>query len=486
MPSDELMRQEGSGRVSRQSAADATAESRLVKAVLHGNPSDFDPLLCKVIEFAPDGFNASECGAIVAAYRAAHSNGGNICAYLESDHAATLAIYQNSREPAEPLSAIAGDVQKLLNRAAKQRLERAASDVLQSPSKAFQIYQQLQKAEPVKVDSLPAILDAAEFLAQGLTTPPELVSGMIHQGSKIGIGGGSKSFKTWQLLDLAVSVAYGKEWLGRKTRTGRVLYVNFEIQPRFFQSRLQAVATEKGVAINSGQLSVWNLRGKAGDFSILLPKIYDAVKRDFALIILDPIYKLYGGFTDENNARDIAALLNAIEDLAVSTGAAVAFGAHFSKGNQAAKESIDRISGSGVFARDPDSLLMFTRHEKDDAFTVEAALRNFPPVPPFVVRWQFPLMAPDESLDPSKLKRPGGRSREHHPAELCAAIPNTSPENPISISAWAIAAGVARQTLTDYLPEIRGKGWAATVGKGNKARQYLTAKGREMLLSRNP
>src|SRR3954470_23651854 len=37
---------------------------------------------------------------------------------------------------------------------------------------------------------------------------------------------------------------------------------------------------------------------------------------------------------------------------------------HFAKGNAAAKETIDRISGSGVFARDPDSLITFTKHEE--------------------------------------------------------------------------------------------------------------------------
>ena len=66
------------------------------------------------------------------------------------------------------------------------------------------------------------------------------------------------------------------------------------------------------------------------------------------LIILDPSYKLLHG-RDENKAGDIAALLDEFEVLAVKTGAAVAFGAHYSKGNQAQKESIDRVGGSGVF-----------------------------------------------------------------------------------------------------------------------------------------
>ncbi len=106
-------------------------------------------------------------------------------------------------------------------------------------------------------------------------------------------------------------------------------------------------------------------------------------------------------------------MLNGFERLAVTTGAAIAFGAHFSKGNQAAKESMDRIGGSGVFARDPDTILTMTRHEQDGAFTVEPILRNHPPVPPFVIRWDFPLMTRDEMLDPAKLKQAKGRPSKY-------------------------------------------------------------------------
>src|SRR5581483_10844775 len=151
------------------------------------------------------------------------------------------------------------------------------------------------------------------------------------------------------------------------------------------------------------------------NYLTLLPQIQDAAKAaGFALIVVDPVYKLYGG-ADENKAADVAGLLNGFESLSVHTGAATAFGAHFSKGNQSAKESIDRISGSGVFARDPDSLLIMTRHQEDDCFTVESTLRNFPQVEPFVVRWEYPLMRPDTQLDPAKLKKVKGRTRLHQP-----------------------------------------------------------------------
>jgi len=253
---------------------------------------------------------------------------------------------------------------------------------------------------------LPAIVDASEMLANPPPAPAELVHGLLHKGSKLVLGGGSKTFKTWTLLDLAVSVAHGEPWLSMKTSKGRVLYLNFEIQDWSFRQRIAAVGQAKNLSIAHGRLELWNLRGHAADFDALLPEIRDRIKADgHSLIVLDPIYKLYGNGLDENSAGDVARLLNAIDDLAATTGAAVAFGAHFSKGNQAAKESIDRISGSGVFARDPDSILVMTRHEEPDAFTVETTLRNFKPVEPFVVRWNYPLMRRADDLDPAKLKQ---------------------------------------------------------------------------------
>jgi len=104
--------------------------------------------------------------------------------------------------------------------------------------------------------------------------------------------------------------------------------------------------------------------------------------------------------------------------LAVSTGAAVALANHYAKGNAAAKEAMDRISGSGVFARDPDSLVTFTRHEEDNAYTVDTILRNFPPVKSFVVRWDWPLFMRADELDPKRLRTAGGRPAEYTPDML--------------------------------------------------------------------
>ena len=282
--------------------------------------------------------------------------------------------------------------------------------------------QYLPQPEEPAVAVFPEIVDACSLLQRDLPEPAVLVQGLLHQGSKLVLGGSSKAHKTWCLIDLALSVAFGEPWLACKTTKGRVLYVNLEIQDGFFRRRLQAVAEAKNVKLVSGHLDIWNLRGHAAPHGELFPRIRVRAQREgYALIILDPIYKTYGNLR-ENDAGDIAELLNSVDGLASGTGAAVGFGAHFSKGNQAGKESLDRICGSGVFARDPDSILVMTAHEQERCFTVEATLRNFKPLEPFVIRWDYPIMRRDESLDPGRLKQAQGGRKTLYTAEKVLAV----------------------------------------------------------------
>jgi hypothetical protein len=253
---------------------------------------------------------------------------------------------------------------------------------------------------------LPELRDVSFFLGQNQPPePPELVKGLLHQGSKGVVGGSSKGRKTMTLIDLGASVAAGVPWWGFPCVQGPVCYINFEIQEPFMCKRVNAVCAAKGVTLPPGQFMVWNLRGHGEGIENLVADLMAVLRhRKFALIIIDPIYKALGD-RDENKAGDVASMLNQLEKIAVKTGAAVAFGAHYSKGNQALKESIDRIGGSGVFARDPDSILTMTAHEEPEAFTVEATLRNFAPIKPFVIRWEWPLFYRDDALDPANLKR---------------------------------------------------------------------------------
>ena len=51
---------------------------------------------------------------------------------------------------------------------------------------------------------------------------------------------------------------------------------------------------------------------------------------------------------------------NQFDKVCTELGCAVIYCHHHSKGGQGGKKSMDRASGSGVFARDPDALLDLT------------------------------------------------------------------------------------------------------------------------------
>jgi RecA-family ATPase len=72
------------------------------------------------------------------------------------------------------------------------------------------------------------------------------------------------------------------------------------------------------------------------------------------------VHKLYGD-VDEISAGDIALLMNELERLAVKSRASGCIFRSFQQGNQSTKESIDRVSRSGVFAGHPDSILRLTK-----------------------------------------------------------------------------------------------------------------------------
>lgn len=274
---------------------------------------------------------------------------------------------------------------------------------------------------------LPPIQKASELIGKALPLPPEQIEGLLYRGSTMIYGGGSKTNKTFAMMDMAVSVATGTPWWDLKTAKGRVLYLDFELQQAFFRERLDKIANAKGTTVEALQnIDVWNLRGYAADLTDIVDQIIERIKdTTYALIVIDPIYKVMGD-RDENSAGDINSLMNELDKLAVASGASIVVGHHFSKGNQAAKEAMDRISGSGVFGRAPDAIMIITKHEQDDVYTVETTLRNHKTIEPFCVQWSYPLMVRSLDHDPAKLKRPNTFQEKFRPELLLPYIETES------------------------------------------------------------
>jgi len=260
--------------------------------------------------------------------------------------------------------------------------------------------------------ALPEIIAFGEFMANRPKAPPQLITGILHQGCKMILGGTSKSNKSWCLLDLALSVASGQKWWGRQCAKVPVLYINFELPDWAMAERFEALCMARQECCEiEHNLHVWNLRGHNADITILRPKLEEQIARfQFGLIILDPAYKVLGN-RDENANGEIANLMNEFEALARSSGAAVVVAHHFAKGDSTAKEAADRMSGAGAWVRDPDSIMVLTPHEEPDAYTVSTILRNLPKLDEFVVSWEFPLMRLAPELNPTALRRPQSKQK---------------------------------------------------------------------------
>lgn len=184
-----------------------------------------------------------------------------------------------------------------------------------------------------------------------------LIDNVLRQGHKMLISGPSKAGKSFALIELCIAIAEGRKWLNFDCAMGKIMYVNLELDRASCLHRFRDVYETLGWQPNHLEnIDIWNLRGKSAPMDKLAPKlIRRALKKNYTAIIIDPIYKVITG--DENSADQMANFCNQFDKVCTELGAAVIYCHHHSKGSQGSKRAMDRASGSGVFARDPDAIL---------------------------------------------------------------------------------------------------------------------------------
>ncbi|MDK8193754.1 AAA family ATPase [Paenibacillus sp. UMB7766-LJ446] len=219
-------------------------------------------------------------------------------------------------------------------------------------------------------DDLPDPESLTDYWNNMPVLAPPLIHGLLRQGHKMLMAGPSKAGKSFALIELSIAIAEGDKWLGWQCTKGKVLYVNLELDRASGLHRFKDVYQALGLQPNNlGNIDIWNLRGKTVPMDKLAPKlIRRSAKKNYIAVIIDPIYKVLTG--DENSADQMAHFTNQFDKVATELGASVIYCHHHSKGSQGGKKSMDRASGSGVFARDPDALIDLVELD------VPEALRN--------------------------------------------------------------------------------------------------------------
>ena len=258
-------------------------------------------------------------------------------------------------------------------------------------------------------DDLPETENLADVWNNMPELSPPLIDGILRQGHKMLVAGPSKAGKSFALIELSIAIAEGTTWLGWQCTQGNVLYVNLELDKASCLHRFNDVYNGLNIKPdNLKRIDIWHLRGKALPMDKLAPKlIRRANKKDYIAVILDPIYKVLTG--DENSAEQMAYFCNQFDKVATELKSAVIYCHHHSKGAQGGKNAMDRASGSGVFARDPDAILDMIQirkpKKKEDgnedndiktAWRISGTLREFPPFLPINVWFDWPIHRLDE------------------------------------------------------------------------------------------
>lgn len=278
----------------------------------------------------------------------------------------------------------------------------------------FDTFEEWEEWISSEMDDLP---DPEDIFADDLMSlSPEVISGILRQGHKMSVTGPSKAGKSFLLMELAISLASGGKWLGFDCMKGKTLYVNLEIDRASCQHRFFSICKSLDIEPKSlsGQLDVWNMRGRSTPMDKLLPSlIRRCTKASYKAVIIDPIYKTLTG--DENSASEMAKFCNEFDKFCNKSGASLIYSHHHSKGAQSGKNAMDRSSGSGVFARDPDAIvdlieistkmsdgLVIETPEGSTAWRVESTLREFKALPPFEVVFDYPIHKVWEGLEEAK------------------------------------------------------------------------------------
>ncbi|MHB1951867.1 MAG: AAA family ATPase [Acidiferrobacteraceae bacterium] len=197
------------------------------------------------------------------------------------------------------------------------------------------------------------------------------------------IGGQPKLWKSWLCLDMAISVSSGTACLGRfqVKRRGPTLVFMAEDEQHEVRRRVDCICESRSLDVNALDLHL-----------ITSPRLYldDDDDRDMLrrmieqiqpkLLLLDPLVRLHRG--NENDSRDIAALLGFLRELQRQYGCAVVLAHHASKrGHGRPGQGLRGSSDLHAFG---SSNLYLAHRDGDVEITVEH--RAAPSTGPYLMR----------------------------------------------------------------------------------------------------
>lgn len=333
----------------------------------------------------------------------------------------------------------------------------------------------------------------ASFMAMAMEEPRWLIENIWTAGSHGILGGEPKTSKTSLALAAAVSVASGKPFLGEYPvhTQGPVLLVQEENAPWMIQDRMRKIARYYGLIGRRDYTEERADRGALGHshvelqfptdldlrvlnnwgFNLLLEEHRDMLEAEVrgvgpALLILDPMYLVFGG-VDTDRAKDLYPALRWLMQLRYAYNCAVMVVHHFSK---------KKFSVDGGTVRAGQRLLGSTTLHgwSDSALYTEAMESRGPGWVKTKVETEFRSMGPRHPLEiEMALGEPGDLKMEVdiRTWSLVGLIKNVLSQGGGSMAIGALADGVGHDKRT-VLARVRGNPELFDLETGRRGRGY--------------
>lgn len=208
------------------------------------------------------------------------------------------------------------------------------------------------------------IVDAQNLLMTPLPKSQFIVDGLVTSGVNI-IAADEKTGKSWMMLDLALAVAKGKDFLGHPTRQGNVFYFSLEDSMSRLQDRLFVLTDE----ISPGNVYLANKSDLISDG--LIDQMRDIVLKfkDIKLIIIDTLQLVRGDECELSYAKDYADV-TAIKEFAMEYDVSV-FLVHHTRKQGDSRNVFNKFSGTKGVTAAADTMFLL---EKENQYSDKATL----------------------------------------------------------------------------------------------------------------
>jgi AAA domain len=305
------------------------------------------------------------------------------------------------------------------------------------------------------------LLTAAEVIKR--PPPAALIDGLVFKSTLALLYGQPKSFKSFLALDVALSIAGGRDWGGRATAQGPVVYVAAEGLAglgKRIQAWEQAYGHKRTVTGEAFYVLPEKVRLlEPGDVGALV-ELVCLVKP--LLVILDTLNRcLVGG--DENDSEDMGRALDAVDQVR-QAGTTVLVVHHADKAGR-------HYRGHSSLEGAVDTVLKLERTGKAIILTSEAQ-KDAAEAPPIQLRTDRQELESDTSLVLYCHEGVAVTEDEAPPAELelLATLGSTFGSNGASASQLLKVSGMADRTFYRALKGLVERGLLRNAGTATRTR----------------